>query len=71
MENNINTRNILTRDEQTQIRLALVSSITQLEKMLAISKQYNLDCTIPEQQLANNKNALQKLRGASNVILLM
>jgi len=68
MENNIKT---LTREEQTQIRLALVSAITDLEKMLAISKQYNLNCSIPERQLSNNKSALEKLRGAFNTIVLV
>ncbi len=67
MENNIN---ILTREEQTQIRLALVSAITELERMVKISKQYNIDSTSTERQLSNNITALEKFRKANNFMIV-
>jgi hypothetical protein len=67
MENNIN---ILTREEQTQIRLALVSAITELERMVKISKQYNIDSASTERQLSNNITALEKFRKANNFVIV-
>jgi len=67
MENNIN---ILTREEQTQIRLALVSAITELERMVKISKQYNIDSASTERQLSNNITALEKFRKANNFMIV-
>ena len=67
MDNNIKP---LTRDEQTQIRLALVSAITELERMVKISKQYNIDSASTERQLSNNITALEKFRKANNFMIV-
>ena len=65
MQNN----NMLTENEQTQIRLALKESINSLEDLINKSKQHNLPSIGLEQQLIDANNALEKLRKAFSVSL--
>lgn len=65
MQNN----NMLTENEQTQIRLALKESINGLEDLINKSKQHNLPSIGLEQQLIDANNALEKLRKAFSVRL--
>jgi hypothetical protein len=64
-----NNNNILTENEQTQIRLALKESINSLEDLINKSKQHNLPLIGLEQQLIDANNALNKLRYAFSVTL--
>jgi hypothetical protein len=66
MENNIKT---LTRDEQTQIRMSLKVNIEELKRMIEVSKRYKIDYTTIEQQVISSEQALEKLYGASNIII--
>jgi hypothetical protein len=65
MQNN----NMLTENEQTQIRLALKESIKSLEDLINKSKQHSLPLIGLEQQLIDANNALNKLRYAFSVTL--
>lgn len=66
MESNINT---LTRDEQTQIRMSLKANIEELKRMIEVSKRYKIDYATIEQQVVSSEKALEKLYGASNIII--
>jgi len=66
MESNIN---ILTRDEQTQIRMSLKANIEELKRMIEVSKRYKIDHNTMERQLVSSEQALEKLYGASNIII--
>ena len=64
-----NNNNILTESEQTNIRLALMYSINDLESLIQSCKSKNIDCVNVETQLCDSKNALDKLRKAFNITL--
>ena len=64
-----NYNNILTENEQKQIRLALKESINSLEDLINKSKQHSLPPIGLEQQLIDANNALNKLRYAFSVTL--
>jgi hypothetical protein len=64
-----NNNNILTESEQSNIRLALMYSINDLEKLIESCKKNNIDCVNVETQLFDSVNALDKLRRAFNITL--
>ena len=64
-----NNNNILTESEQSNIRLALMYSINDLEKLIESCKKNNIDCVNVETQLCDSVNALDKLRKAFNITL--
>jgi len=64
-----NNNNILTESEQTNIRLALMDSINDLEKLIELCKKNNIDPASVETQLCDSVNALGKLRRAFNITL--
>jgi len=64
-----NNNNILTESEQSNIRLALMYSINDLEKLIESCKKNNIDCIHAETQLCDSVNALDKLRRAFNITL--
>ena len=64
-----NNNNILTESEQSNIRLALMYSINDLEKLIESCKKNNIDCVNAETQLCDSVNALDKLRRALNITL--
>jgi len=64
-----NNNNILTESEQTNIRLALMYSINDLEKLMELCKKNNIDPASVETQLCDSVNALGKLRRAFNITL--
>lgn len=64
-----NNNNILTESEQTNIRLALMYSINDLEKLIELCKKNNIDPASVETQLCDSVNALGKLRRAFNITL--
>ena len=64
-----NNNNILTEAEQSNIRLALMYSINDLEKLIELCKKNNVDPASVETQLCDSVNALAKLRKAFNITL--
>jgi hypothetical protein len=64
-----NNNNILTESEQSNIRLALMYSINDLEKLIESCKKNNIDCVNVETQLFDSVNALDKLRKALKITL--
>jgi ABC-type Zn uptake system ZnuABC Zn-binding protein ZnuA len=64
-----NNNNILTESEQSNIRLALMYSINDLEKLIESCKKNNIDCVNVETQLFDSVNALDKLRKAFKITL--
>ena len=64
-----NKKNILTEAEQTNIRLSLMYTINDLEKLLELCKKNNIDTASVETQICDSVNALGKLRRAFNITL--
>jgi ABC-type Zn uptake system ZnuABC Zn-binding protein ZnuA len=64
-----NNNNILTESEQSNIRLALMYSINDLEKLIESCKKNNIECVNVETQLFDSVNALDKLRKAFKITL--
>ena len=64
-----NNNNILTESEQSNIRLALMYSINDLENLAELCKKNNIDPANVETQLCDCVNALGKLRRALNITL--
>jgi len=49
--------------------MSLKVNIEELKRMIEVSKRYKIDYTTIEQQVISSEQALEKLYGASNIII--